>query len=108
LPLKALCEKSDSKYVFPSAETDKAITDVKHSFTSAVSDAGIADFAFHDLRHTFGTRLAASGADVVKIRELMGHASITTTMRYMHASDSGKRDAIPRMAARYAQKDCHK
>jgi site-specific recombinase XerD len=59
-------------------------------------------------RHTFGTRLAASGADVVKIRELMGHASITTTMRYMHASDSGKRDAIARMAANYATKDCHK
>jgi site-specific recombinase XerD len=59
-------------------------------------------------RHTFGTRLAASGADVVKIRELMGHASITTTMRYMHASDSGKRDAIARMATRYAQNDCHK
>jgi integrase len=82
--------------------------DVKHSFTSAVKAAGLTDFTFHDLRHTFGTRLAASGADVVKIRELMGHASITTTMRYMHASDSGKRDAIARMAASYATKDCHK
>jgi hypothetical protein len=70
--LKLLCEDGDSKYVFPNAETGKAITDVKHSFTSAVSDAGITDFTFHDLRHTFGTRLAASGADVVKIRELMG------------------------------------
>ena len=106
--LKRLCEDGDSKYVFPNSETGKAITDVKHSFTSAVSDAGIADFTFHDLRHTFGTRLVTSGADVVKIRELMGHASITTTMRYMHASDSGKRDAIARMAARYAQNDCHK
>ena len=106
--LKALCEEGDSKYVFLNSETGKAITDVKHSFTSAVSGAGITDFTFHDLRHTFGTRLAASGADVAKIRELMGHASITTTMRYMHASDSGKRDAIARMAARYAQKDCHK
>jgi integrase len=106
--LKCLCEEGDSKYVFPNSETGKAITDVKHSFTSAVSDAGIEDFTFHDLRHTFGTRLAASGADVVKIRELMGHASITTTMRYMHASDSGKRDAIARMAASYTQNDCHK
>ena len=37
-----------------------------------------------------------------------GHASITTTMRYLYASDSGKRDAIARIAARYAQNDCHK
>jgi len=81
---------------------------VKHSFTSTVRAAGVEDFTFHDLRHTFGTRLAASGADVVKIRELMGHASITTTMRYMHASDSRKRDAIARMAASYSQKNCHK
>jgi integrase len=106
--LKSLCEDGDGKYVFANSETGKAITDVKHSFTSAVRAAGIEDFTFHDLRHTFGTRLAASGADVVKIRELMGHASITTTMRYMHASDSGKRDAIARMAASYAQNDCHK
>ncbi len=103
-----LCVSGESPYVFANSETGKAITDVKHSFTSAVKAADLADFTFHDLRHTFGTRLAASRADVVKIRELVGHASITTTMRYMHASDSGKRDAIAQMAASYATKDCHK
>jgi integrase len=81
---------------------------VKHSFTSAVSDAGIEDFTFHDLRHTFGTRLAASGVDVAKTRELIARASITITMRYTRASDSGKRDDIARMAASYAQNDCQK
>src|SRR6266496_712441 len=52
------------------------------------------NFTFHDLRHTFGTRLADAGVDVVKIKELLGHASIVTTMRYMHATDRGKRGAI--------------
>jgi hypothetical protein len=42
-------------------QTGKAITDVKHSFTSAVRAAGIEDLTYHDLKHTFGTRLAASG-----------------------------------------------
>jgi integrase len=106
--LRLLCEASDSQYVFANADTGKAITDVKHSFVSAVKAAGLEDFTFHDLRHTFGTRLAASGADVVKIRELMGHASITTTIRYMHASDSGKREAIAKMAASYTEQRCHK
>jgi len=66
----------------------------KNSFASACGEAGITDFRFHDLRHTFGTRLADAGVDVVKIKELKGHASIVTTMRYIHATDQGKRGAI--------------
>jgi integrase len=96
--LKPLCEGEDSAYVFANPATGAALTDVKHSFTSAVLAAGLRDFTFHDLRHTFGTRLADAGADVVKIKELMGHSSITTTMRYLHASDEGKRVAIERLA----------
>jgi integrase len=106
--LKQLCENSDGRYLFANSKTGKAITDVKHSFTSAVRAAELGDLTFHDLRHTFGTGLAASGADVVKIIELMGHSSITTTMRYMHASDSGKHEAIARMAASNSRKSCHK
>lgn len=106
--LKSLWEDGDGKYIFANPEPGKAISDVKYSFTSAVHAAGIEDFTFHDLRHTFGTRLAAPGADVVKLRELMGHALITTTTRYMRASDSGMRQAIARMAASYSPKNCHK
>jgi len=72
-----------------------------------VSFAGITTFTFHDLRHTFGTRLADAGVDVVKIKELMGHASIVTTMRYIHATDQGKRGAIT-VLSEYRQKQRHK
>ena len=65
------------------------------------------DFTFHDLRHTFGTRLADAGVDVVKIKELMGHASIVTTMRYIHATDQGKRGAIV-VLSEYRQQHCRK
>lgn len=105
---RSLLSVGTSPYVFANSKTGVALIDIKHSFVSATRAAGLEDFTFHDLRHTFGTRLAASGADVVKIKELMGHASITTTMRYMHTSDKGKRDAIARMAERYAVEDCHK
>jgi integrase len=67
----------------------------------------ITNFIFHDLRHTFGTRLADAGVDVVKIKELMGHASIVTTMRYIHATDQGKRGAIT-VLSEYRQKRRHK
>ncbi|HKO44151.1 MAG TPA: tyrosine-type recombinase/integrase, partial [Pyrinomonadaceae bacterium] len=64
---------------------------MKKSFSAACREAGITNFTFHDLRHTFGIRLADAGVDVVKIKELMGHASIVTTTRYIHAADQGKR-----------------
>src|SRR6185369_6432170 len=56
----------------------------------ACREASITDFRFHDLRHTFGTRLAEAGVDVVKIKELMGHASIVTTMRYIQVASSSQ------------------
>jgi len=48
----------------------------------------------HMLRHTFCSRLAARGATSMEIKELAGHADLTTTMRYMHLSPSAKREAI--------------
>jgi integrase len=101
----------DVEYVFVNPDTGTRYTEVKRSFASACREAGISDFTFHDLRHTFGTRLADAGVDIVKIKELMGHASIVTTMRYIHATDQGKRGAIT-VLSEYRQRhrltDCRK
>jgi site-specific recombinase XerD len=42
----------------------------------------------HDLRHSFGSLLAAGGVDLVNIQGAMGHSQIQTTMIYMHAKDA--------------------
>jgi len=97
----------DAEYVFTNPDTGTRYTDVKKSFSTACREAGITNFTFHDLRHTFGARLADAGVDVVKIKELMGHASIVTTMRYIHATDQGKRGAIV-VLSEYRQKQRHK
>lgn len=97
----------DAEYVFVNPDTETRYSDVKKSFSAACREASITDFRFHDLRHTFGTRLADAGVDVVKIKELMGHASIVTTMRYMHATDKGKRGAIT-VLSEYRQQHCRK
>ncbi len=47
------------------------------------SRASLRDLRFHDLRHTFGTRMIAK-ADVRRVQEWMGHADIQTTMKYLH------------------------
>lgn len=46
-------------------------------------------FCFHDLRHTYGTALAAGGAKPVEIKTYMGHADLKTTERYMHHAPIG-------------------
>ena len=97
----------DAEYVFTNSDTGTRYTDVKKSFSAGCREASITDFRFHDLRHTFGTRLADAGVDVVKIKELMGHASIVTTMRYIHATDQGKRGAIT-VLSEYRQQHCRK
>lgn len=49
---------------------------------------------FHTLRHTFVSRLVASGIDLYSVKELMGHSDISMTQRYSHLSPEGLRNAI--------------
>lgn len=49
---------------------------------------------WHSLRHTFCTELARAGVPVNVIKELAGHKSIETTLRYMHTDRAAKRSAI--------------
>ena len=100
-------QAGDAEYVFTNPDTGTRYTDIKKSFSAACREAGITNFTFHDLRHTFGTRLADAGVDVVKIKELMGHSSIVTTMRYIHATDQGKRGAIT-VLSEYRKQQRHK
>jgi integrase len=56
---------------------------LRRRYLAAQDFAGIKRLRFHDLRHTFGTRMIAV-ADIVRVKEWMGHADIETTMRYLH------------------------
>ncbi len=73
---------------------ERLVVDVKKAFVAACSDAGITDFHFHDLRHTFATRLGDAGCNVTTIARLLGHSNIQRSMRYTHASDDTLRNAV--------------
>ncbi|WP_246327552.1 site-specific integrase [Candidatus Competibacter phosphatis] len=73
------------------------VKDVKRGFTHACQMAGIEDFRFHDLRHTFASWLMQAGAALVEVRDLLGHASIEMTERYAHLAPERLRGAVARL-----------
>jgi len=56
---------------------------LRRRYKSALARAELRPLRFHDLHHTFGTRMIAQ-ADIRRVQEWMGHADIQTTMRYLH------------------------
>jgi integrase len=72
----------------------KPIDDVKGSFNNAVKGAGIVDFKFHDLRHTFASQVLLRGGDLKDIQELLGHSTMTMTLRYAHLTQEHKKKAV--------------
>jgi integrase len=56
--------------------------------------AGLRNFGWHGLRHTFASQLAVKGVPLHVVQTLLGHSTITTTMRYAHVAPSALRAAI--------------
>jgi site-specific recombinase XerD len=69
-----------------------------HWFPDAVRAAGIKDFRWHDLRHTFASRLRQSGTPLGNIAELLGHKTLAMSKRYAHLSIANLHEAVSRIA----------
>ncbi len=96
-------QDGQSEYVFTNPDTGEPYTRIKRAFSTACERAGIEDLRFHDLRHTFATRLVRRGVDLVIIKELMGHASIVTTQRYLHSQASEKLQAVETLTKKQSE-----
>jgi integrase len=75
----------------------KRLQSAKHWFLRAVKKAGIADFTWHDLRHSFASRLVMADVNIRTVAELMGHRSLTMTMRYAHLAPEHNQVAVDRL-----------
>jgi integrase len=104
--LKRYLTESPSEYVFCN-KYGKKLTVLTNAYWKAVEEAGLTlieldkngkekriRFRFHDLRHTFGTRLGTAGQDLKTIMEIMGHKSPRTAMRYQHPAPDHKLRAV--------------
>lgn len=86
--------KLGTNYVFVNPLTNTKYKDIKRAFQSACRRAGIDDFHFHDLRHTFASHLIMSGVDLTTVKDLLGHKDIKMTLRYAHLAPEHRRKAV--------------
>ena len=80
-------------WLFPHRTDPERHMIICRSFLSVTRSLGL-DFRLYDLRHTFGSRAVMAGVDLPTLKELMGHSSITMTMRYVHPTPQHKKEAL--------------
>ncbi|MBZ5689163.1 MAG: site-specific integrase [Acidobacteriia bacterium] len=89
---------SDGKgKVFAHLYRSDKTTGARGWFKQALSDAGVRNFRWHDLRHTFASRLVMAGVDIRTVQDLMGHMDIQVTLRYSHLAPQHELEAVQRL-----------
>ena len=83
---KASAYQGDDDLVFGHPHTGRPLdrSQVSKRFKRSLQRTGVREVRFHDLRHTFGTRMAAAGVPIRTLQAWMGHSDIKTTMVYTH------------------------
>jgi integrase len=85
--------RQEVPWVFHDAQ-GRRYNDIRHPFEAACVNAGLTDFHFHDLRHTFASWLIMRGVALATVSNLLGHTSPTMTLRYAHLSPKHLTSAV--------------
>jgi len=101
LTLSTVPRVAGNPHVFPGRQGP--LTDIKRAWSDALEMAGIQDFRFHDLRHTFASHLVMAGVDLNTVRELMRHKTLTMTLRYAHLAPEHRQAALAKIGAVYTR-----
>ena len=87
---------TDQPYLFLNRYGHRLVSP-REWFDPAVKAAGLKDFTWHCLRHTFASRLVMAGVDLRTVQELVGHKTIQMTVRYAHLAPKHQLAAVQRL-----------
>ena len=82
--LKSIEQSKTNDFVFHALRFDSPLKDPKRGFEGALREASIKDFTWHDLRHTFISRLVMKGVPLAIVGKIVGHGNEKMTERYSH------------------------
>ena len=80
----------------------------RRAFENACRRANIVGFTFHDLRHTFASRLVRNRVDLITVKDLLRHYSVKTTERYTHSNQEQKKKAVELLSSKSSGKSAEK
>jgi integrase len=80
-----------------SKDVDRPIVKLNNAHNGAVRRSKVRKFRLYDLRHTFASRMAMAGVDLVTLAALLGHSRVQMVMRYAHPVEEHKIDAIHKL-----------
>lgn len=89
-------ESNGSEFVCSRTKNDQQ-RDWRRWFQQACKKAKIENLHWHDLRHTFASRLVMAGVGLASVQELLGHKSIMMTMRYAHLAPDHQKASVERL-----------
>lgn len=93
----AKIRRMDTNLLFPSNKDPQKPIDLRKPWETALKQANIDDFHWHDLRHCTASYLAMNGASLAEIAEVLGHKTLQMVKRYAHLSDGHVSNVVASM-----------
>nr|MDQ3818777.1 site-specific integrase [Acidobacteriota bacterium] len=96
--LRRRLAKVKGEYLFPGRGiSDQPIVKVNNAHVSTIERCGVRRFRLYDLRHTWATRAAMAGVDLVTLAAMLGHSRVQMVMRYAHPTEEHQFNAMQKL-----------
>jgi len=90
--------KAEGEYLFPSPDdSSKPVLKLNNAHYGALRRSGIQSCRLYDLRHTWATRAAQGGTDLVTLAAMLGHSGIQMVTRYVHPTEQHQAEETRRL-----------